>query len=48
MLPSRGIPLFEKRYEWDYKGQYRLYEKAGFIKVSEMDGKAVMRGEFSL
>jgi len=32
-----------ERYEWDCTGPVRLYEKAGFIKVSEKDGKAVMR-----
>ena len=35
-----------ERFEWDYQGPVRLYEKAGFIKVSEKDGRAVMRKEF--
>jgi GNAT superfamily N-acetyltransferase len=34
-----------ERYEWDTQGPIRLYEKAGFSKVSEKDGKAVMRKE---
>ena len=34
-----------ERYEWDNQGPVRLYEKAGFSKVSEKDGKAVMRKE---
>ncbi|MDF2686176.1 MAG: GCN5-related N-acetyltransferase [Clostridia bacterium] len=34
-----------ERYEWDCTGPVRLYEKAGFTKVSEKDGKAVMRKE---
>ena len=34
-----------ERYEWDTQGPVRLYEKAGFTKASEKDGKAVMRME---
>jgi len=37
--------LRNERYEWDFQGPVRLYEKAGFTKVSEKDGKAVMRKE---
>ena len=41
-----GFPVFrDERYEWDCTGPVRLYEKCGFIKVSEQDGKAVMRKE---
>ena len=32
-----------ERYEWDTQGPVRLYEKAGFSKVSEKNGKLVMR-----
>lgn len=32
-----------ERYEWDCAGPYRLYEKAGFVKISEHDGFAVVR-----
>lgn len=34
-----------ERFEWDFQGPVRLYEKAGFVKVSENDGKIVMRKE---
>ena len=34
-----------ERYEWDTQGPIRLYEKAGFVIVSEENGKAVMRKE---
>jgi len=34
-----------ERFEWDFQGPVRLYEKAGFSKVSEKDGKVVMRKE---
>ena len=41
-----GFPVVrDERYEWDCRGPVRLYEKAGFSKVSEKDGKAVMRKE---
>jgi len=41
-----GFPVIrDERYEWDNQGPVRLYEKAGFSKVSEKDGKAVMRKE---
>lgn len=36
-----------ERDEWDFPGPIRLYEKAGFIKVSEKDGFVVMRKELS-
>jgi len=32
-----------ERYEWDCAGPYRLYEKAGFVKVAEHDGYAIVR-----
>jgi len=39
-----GFPVLrDERYEWDSPGPIRLYEKAGFSKVSEKDGRAVMR-----
>jgi GNAT superfamily N-acetyltransferase len=34
-----------KRYEWDFTGPIRLYEKVGFIKVAEQDKFVVMRKE---
>ena len=41
-----GFPVMrDKRYEWDYAGPVRLYERAGFSKVSDKDGKAIMRKE---
>lgn len=35
------------RYEWDFNGPVRLYEKAGFVKVTEPDqnGCVIMRKE---
>jgi len=33
----------DERYEWDFLGPVRLYEKAGFIKVAEQDKMLVMR-----
>ena len=34
----------EARYEWDYAGPLRLYEKAGFRQIArEMDGTLVLR-----
>lgn len=39
-----GYPVVrDARYEWDCTGPVRLFEKAGFAKVSEKAGKAVMR-----
>jgi len=35
-----------ERYEWDCAGPVRLYEKEGFIEVSEQDVPMVMRKEF--
>ncbi len=32
-----------ERYEWDCAGPYRLYEKAGFAKVAEHNGFAIVR-----
>ena len=42
-----GFPFIRnERYEWDNHGPVRLFLKTGFSKVSEKDGKAVMRNEF--
>lgn len=39
-----GFPAVrDERYEWDHPGPQRLYEKEGFLKVSEKDGRMVMR-----
>jgi GNAT superfamily N-acetyltransferase len=39
-----GFPVVrDERYEWDCAGPVRLYEKAGFSKVSEQGERAVMR-----
>lgn len=41
-----GFPVVRnERYEWDNPGPIRLYEKAGFSKASEKDGRAIMRKE---
>jgi GNAT superfamily N-acetyltransferase len=43
-LAIEGFPAVRsQRYEWDYAGPLRLYEKAGFTKVAEQDGFWVMR-----
>lgn len=34
-----------ERYEWDCTGPYRMYDKAGFVKVAEHDGFVVVRKE---
>ena len=38
-----SFPIRTGQCEWDHQGPLRLYEKAGFIKVSETAGKMVMR-----
>ncbi len=39
-----GFPVVrDARYEWDCAGPVRLFEKAGFAKVSEKGGRIVMR-----
>ena len=41
-----GFPVIRnERYEWDCTGPIRLFEKAGFIKMAEQDGRVVMRKE---
>ena len=41
-----GFPVVrDERYEWDCHGPIRLYEKAGFSKVSEKAGQITMRKE---
>jgi len=41
-----GFPVIsDERYEWDCAGPIRLFEKAGSFKVSEKDGRMVMRKE---
>ncbi|MDD4494508.1 MAG: GNAT family N-acetyltransferase [Eubacteriales bacterium] len=41
-----GYPVVrEERYEWDCPGPIRLFEKTGFIKISEKSGRIVMRKE---
>ena len=36
---------YAKRYEWDYTGPVRLYEKAGFVRTQSCEGYTVMRKE---
>jgi len=41
-----GFPVTrDERYEWDHHGPMRLYEKAGFVKMSEQNGFVTMRKE---
>lgn len=45
-IAVEGYPrMHEERYEWDFTGPVRLYEKAGFVKVTEKDGRLIMRKE---
>jgi len=41
-----GFPVMhDERYEWDFRGPLRLYEKTGFIKVAEYKENIIMRKE---
>ena len=41
-----GFPVIrDERYEWDCRGPFRLYEKAGFIKAAEDNESLVMKKE---
>jgi len=41
-----GFPVMrDERYEWDNHGPMRLFEKFGFVKVLEQDGRVIMRKE---
>ena len=41
-----GYPVMrDERYEWDNAGPMRLYEKVGFVKAAEQDGRVFMRKE---
>ncbi|HBR31389.1 MAG TPA: hypothetical protein DD733_04840 [Clostridiales bacterium] len=43
-----GFPAVRnERYEWDFSGPVRLYEKLGFIKVAEENNIATMRKELN-
>ena len=45
-IAVEGFPVVRgERYEWDSVGPIRLYEKVGFVKVAEQDGRVVMRKE---
>ena len=47
-LAVEAFPVIRKeRYEWDFSGPLRLYEKAGFFKVSEKNGRITMHKELS-
>lgn len=42
-----GFPVVrDERYEWDYSGPIRLYEKEGFVQTAEQNGFVVMRKEW--
>jgi len=34
-----------ERFEWDFHGPVRLFEKVGFVKAEEVEGRLVMRKE---
>ena len=41
-----GYPqVHAQRFEWDYTGPIRLYEKLGFVRKDQPDGSIVMRKE---
>jgi GNAT superfamily N-acetyltransferase len=45
-IAVEGFPIVrDERYRWDNVGPVRLYEKTGFSRVSEKDGRTVMRKE---
>lgn len=45
-IAIEGFPrIRDERYEWDFSGPARLYEKFGFIKVAEQGNVAIMRKE---
>ena len=45
-IAIEGFPVKRsERYEWDCTGPIRLFEKVGFIKVSENDKTIIMRKE---
>lgn len=35
----------DERFEWDYTGPVRLYEKVGFTAITKQDGSVIMRKE---
>jgi len=39
-----GFPIArDERFEWDYTGPIRLYEKLGFVETSRSGDRIVMR-----
>ena len=45
-IAVKAFPVVrDERFEWDSTGPVRLYEKVGFTKVVEQDGRVVMRKE---
>jgi GNAT superfamily N-acetyltransferase len=45
-IAVEGFPVVRsERYEWDCTGPVRLYERVGFIRAAEQDGRVVMRKE---
>lgn len=41
-----GFPqVHDERFEWDYTGPVRLYEKVGFTAITKQDGNVIMRKE---
>ena len=43
-IAVEGFPTVrDERYEWDYAGPVRLYEREGFVKTATQDGYIVMR-----
>jgi len=48
-IAVEGFPrIRDERYEWDFFGPIRLYEKAGFVEVARQDGRVVMRKELEV
>jgi GNAT superfamily N-acetyltransferase len=43
-IAVEGFPVVrDERYEWDYTGPIRLYEKLGFVEAARQDDRIVMR-----
>lgn len=43
-IAVEGFPIVRtERYEWDNPGPIRLYEKTGFVKLTEQDNVVLMR-----
>lgn len=45
-IAVEGFPVLrQERFEWDFSGPLRLYEKEGFVKIAEQNDFCIMRKE---